>query len=153
MTEGLELANSLIKNTCWQDWWKTYQRSIKMDPSSPNFGKVGRTFWRHFLQRNETKIRAQIPDTVAINRKEWMTYNNFRKMYNLVYAAMKKAKIAQNFDVPKILTIARDMSSDPREAYGLPIAVQLTHPEYLVMVNEVGTSKRNVNGLMRQNNL
>ena len=119
--EGLELANSLIAGTPVEKEIRKFHRYKKMfevdDVESPSLLKRG--YWRGFMRRNNHRIYAQKGTKFSSIRSQWINWNNFKTMYDLVYAAMTKAGVAfKNKDDEYIMK----------------------HPEYVLFVDEVGNN-------------
>ena len=57
-----------------------------------------------------------------------MTHDNFETMYDLVYDAMVKARVAVKLDEKKEVS------------EGLPLTHELIHPDYVLFVDEVGNN-------------
>ena len=140
LQEGLDVANSLIKGTIWQDRLKAAQRLWKMHEASPNFGQLGQKYWKNFLRRNKQKISSQISVQLATTRKEWCTYANFERMYVLVYQAMLEAGIAIRLMDDTWMDWQGNIVGTEEEAFGLACKFFLKHPEYLIFVDEVGNN-------------
>ena len=79
--KGMELANSLIDGKLIQTRLKSFQTSIKTEPT----GVVSENFWSQFVKRNRDKFKVDKGYRVAGNRTEWVTYENIELMYDLVY--------------------------------------------------------------------
>ena len=61
---------------------------------------LGSKYWRNFRRRHEDILESGYGETQASTRREWSTYLNFTKMYNLVYDRMKEARILETLDEP-----------------------------------------------------
>jgi hypothetical protein len=72
------------------------------------------------------------------NRDDWCRLDNFEDMYEDVYERLWEAGISENLDE----AVRRDKDSNivvtQAEVYGRNTQYSLLHPEYLVMVDEVG---------------
>ena len=73
----------------------------------------------------------------ANNRKEWMTYVNFEKVYNLVYTTMVEAGVAQSYPIPFLMDKLGKIVVKEADAYGLPVDLKLNHNDNVFFVNEV----------------
>ena len=138
--EGLEMTNSLIEGILWQQSWKQKQLSWKMDQNSEYLGQLGQKFWKNFMKRNNNQINSQIPGNIAANRKQWSTYPNFAKCYDLVYDQMEKAEVTVKLPEPILMNEKGDIVFTVEEAYGLPVDLDLIHLDYNLFVDKVGNN-------------
>ena len=78
---------------------------------------------------------------MASNRSEWVTYNNVKTMYDLVYDQMVEAKIAEALPEEEWFWVdmAGNKYSESDKRCGLQVKIRLTHPEWLLFGDEVGT--------------
>ena len=75
---AIELVNSLIEGQPFQkhliEWKKKYL--------NVETGKVGRSYWRSFLKRNNHRLVSNHGQKCELNRQNWTTYANFWDVYN-----------------------------------------------------------------------
>jgi hypothetical protein len=64
--------------------------------------------------------------------------DNFEDMYDNVYEKLRKSGIAENLDEAVWRDKDNNIFGTQAEAYGRKMQYSLLHPEYLVMVDEVG---------------
>ena len=139
--EGIAFINSIIDGTTHQTKLVTYQtKHIKMRKSSPNVGTVGRSYWRGFLKRNKNLLDSGSPNLQAISRKEWSSYLNFERMYDLVYNQMEHAGVLEKLESPQWMDIDGNIVMEEAEALGKKVEHRLKHPEYVLFVDEVGNN-------------
>ena len=121
---AIELVNSLIEGQPIQkhliEWKKKY--------SNDEEGKVGRSYWRSFLKRNNHRLISTRGQKYELNRQNWTTYANFRHMYNHIYNEMVDAGVAE----PLGKSIWMDIEGNEcleEEAVGCQVTHKLCHPD------------------------
>ena len=137
-SEGIQLANSLIDGKPTQDRLREFQKSIKAEPT----GLVSAKFWLQFVKRNKEKLEVGKGYRVAGNITEWVTYENVELMYDLVYEQMVKAGVAKKL-APEDYYYVDDKGqrvSSKEESVGMQVKVEVTHPEWILFGDEVGTN-------------
>ena len=92
--EGLHLSNSLIKpGSKIEKDVISYLSKRRQYSSSGSKTKIpgmllGTGYWRGFCQRYQHRLVSKRGVQSGHNRSEWCKYQNFEKMYDLVYEAM-----------------------------------------------------------------
>ena len=136
-TEGLLIANSLIEDKPIQEKVKDFQASRKKSPT----GQLSKKYWFQFMKRHKQYLQSRKGYRVACNRTEWVTYNNVEIMYELIYEQMTNAGIAVELPEDEQYWVDKDgeeLDSD-ENAVGLKVKIKITHPEWLLFGDEVGT--------------
>ena len=93
------------------------------------------------MKRHEQYLHSRKGYRVACNRTEWVIYNNVKIMYDLIYEQMINAGIAVELPEEEQYWVDKDgeeLDSD-ENAVGLKVKVRITHPEWLLFGDEVGT--------------
>jgi hypothetical protein len=137
--EGLELANSLIEGTTTQlDLMAWKKANLKNGPDDDSFGSLGVRYWKNFCRRNADLISAKKAVRFDSKRDDWCRLDNFEDMYDDVYERLWEAGIAEKLDEAVWRDKDNNIVETQAEAYGRKTKYSLLHPEYLVMVDEVG---------------
>jgi hypothetical protein len=140
-SEGILLVNSIIQGTAHQEKLRQFQmRSVKMSSDDINLGYAGHAYWRAFKERNKDKLDAGVPVAQAACRKEWSSYLNFSRMYDLVYEQMGEAGVLEDLEQPVWMNLAGDIVSSEAESFGEKVSQVVKHPEYVLFVDEVGNN-------------
>ena len=139
--EGIMLVNSIINETIYQKNLREFQIGcVKMDPTAENLGYAGLAYWRAFKKRNKEKLDAGVAIAQAACRKEWSSYLNFSRMYDLVYEQMDEAGVLQDLEEPVWLNLAGEIVASEAEAFGEKVTQTVKHPDYVLFVDEVGNN-------------
>ena len=134
--EGLAVVNSLIDGTEVQNKLKEFQRSKQKPPT----GVLSNKYWKLFMRRHKESLQARKGYRVASNRTEWVTYENVNIMYDLCYEQMVDAGIAVKLPESEQYYVNEDgeeVESD--DMVGHKVKVKITHPEWLLFGDEVGS--------------
>ena len=136
--EMLDFANSLLKGSTIEEQIKAHHEKLKKTPAK----LVGRSWLNGFLRRHGKYLCTGRGHWVYNKRQEWATYKNFEKMYKLVYQNMVAAGIARY--LPELEHYFVDSQGNTvekqEEAAGMKVTIELTHPEWGIMGDEVGTN-------------
>jgi len=137
VSEGLDLANSLIDGKSMQDDLKKFQESKKKKAS----GLLSRRYWKQFMKRHAKLLEAAKGHLVATNRTEWVTYDNIDRMYDLVYEQMVAAGVARCLPPDEHYWVNGngEKTNCESDACGLKVTIDITHPEWIIFGDEVGT--------------
>ena len=143
-SEVISFANSLIETS---DKLISSIKSFftKLNMSVPD-QLIGRGWYKGFMKRNGEYMLSGKGFRVHSARRDWTTYDNIQQMYELVYSQMVDARIATNLpEESHYWTDAKGNVVDSQEkAAGQKITVQLTHPEWLLFGDKVGTDTAQV---------
>jgi hypothetical protein len=114
------------------------------DHSKDDQQLLGHHYWRNFLHRHKLLVTKKAVRFDS-QREDWCTYQNFQMMYENVYASMKNSGIAMELERPVWFNAQGSITQDESEAIGRKTKYLLSHPRYLLFVDEVGdnTSQRN----------
>ena len=111
-----------------------------MSCDAGNLGYAGSAYWRAFKERNKGKLDDGVPVAQAACRKEWSSYQNFSRMYDLVYKQMDEAGVLEDLEEPVWMNLAGDIVNSEAEAFGEKVSQTVKHPDYVLFVNEVGNN-------------
>ena len=75
----------------------------------------------------------------VLNRHDWMTYENIKQMYDVIYDEMLDAKVAFLLDKP-IYTDLQGTLVDETECFGLIQHMKITKPSFIAFADESGFS-------------
>ena len=93
------------------------------------------------MKRNKAKIRSTRDQKYELNRSSWTTYAKSTDMYNHNYSKMEETEVATLLPSPEMM-YKEGKIVEESEAYGCTCSHSLDHPEYFVVMDEVG---RNIN--------
>ena len=131
--QGLELMNSLIKDTPHQEKLNEWRQEQGLEQD----GQVGYSYWQGFLKRNSHMIKSTKGVKYELNRKRWTTYSNFLQMYELIGEEMIGAGVAQKIE-PVWMNSKGDVV-DEENAVGCKVDLDITHPDWIIFMDEVGS--------------
>jgi hypothetical protein len=135
----LQLANSLIQQTNFERdiiAWKVKCNAFK--DAAEQGAQLGKKYYENFMKRHAKYLTSVKGHKVDSTRAEWCTYENFRLMYDDVYAYMVEAGVAENLIEPAYFDKDGNQVATSDEAVGLLCDAVLKHPEYLIVVDETG---------------
>ena len=74
-------------------------------------------------------------------RTDWVTYSNVKKMYDLVYDQMVKSGVARQLSPSECYYVncEGERVDKQKESVGLKVNIEITHPEWIIFGDEVGT--------------
>ena len=136
--QGIALINSMVVGTDAQSKlveWKNKNSHINDDIDLQ--GQIGKGYWQGFMKRNRSKIRSTRGQKYELDRSSWTTYANFSDMYKHNYTEMEEAKVAELLASPQWMDKEGKIVEES-EAYGCKATHRLNHPEYCVVLDEVG---------------
>jgi hypothetical protein len=135
-SEGIALCNSVIHGTKFQKILQKYKEKHCRSASM----KLGPSYWKGFLKRNQHLIRSKKPVRFETKRAEWCTYQNMLEMYNEVYSHLVEEGLAVKHPEPTWRDGNGDVVVEERLAFGLKSSFELIHPDWLIFVDEVGSN-------------
>jgi hypothetical protein len=135
-TEVIELANELIVGTEHAVAITKFKEQRGMKITGNKY--VSKSWYQGFMRRNADKLKRGRCRVIDTNRHTWCTYENFERMYEGVYAAMVEAGIAVRSEEKVMYDEKGEITEDVSKMVGRPTNVILTHPEYLLFVDETG---------------
>ena len=136
-SEGIALAISLIDGKPLQTELMKFQSSIKAALT----GTVSTKFWQNFVKRNKELIEVGKGYRVANNRTELVAYENIDQMYDLVYEQMVTSGVAKHLAPEEYYYVNEkgERVISVEESVGLQVRIEITHPEYIIFGDKVGT--------------
>jgi hypothetical protein len=93
------------------------------------------------MRQHEVELATAKGNGIAACRSEWTTFENFSEMYTLVYEQIVDAGVAKRLSIEDHfwLNLSGDRVETEEAAFGLKIEVDITHPEWILFGDEVGT--------------
>jgi len=140
-TEGLQLVNSLIKGTKYERMVTKFQSKYCKGTmkKTTKKGELGTQFWHNFMKCNSHCLINKWGEKFASSRADWLTYDNFERMYNDIYAAMKKAGLICDLETPVSMDSQGNIvPMGDSTAFGLPVWQCVIHPDHLIFMDEMG---------------
>jgi len=146
---ALTVINSLVETSNMQGEimkWKANNLPDEKDDEEgrTNQAYLGAAYWRNFKKRHpELKTKRAV--RFDSKREDWCNYDNFKKMYDCVYAAMVNGRVAIQLEEEVMVRSDGTITSEEKEMVGRPTKFLLTRPEFVFFVDEVGcnTSQKN----------
>jgi hypothetical protein len=144
--ECLELANSLINKSVTQVelvQWK--RKMLGRNFKEENTGRVGLKGWRNFVRRNKCYLSKGTVVRFDMKRDEWCKSQNFIQMYDVIYENLAQTGLAEKWEEEKMVDKEGNIVMDEEHMYGRPTKYNLTHPEKMIFVDEVGDNTSQAN--------
>jgi hypothetical protein len=146
MSQGLQLANSLIKGSKTQDKvvkWKEHNcQPYRIGKQNADLGAA---YWQAFLKRNRHHIRTKKAVKFDDKRSQWCNYLNMEEMYTQIYKDLCNTGLAVEHDVPVWRNEHGDIVETEKEAVGCKSPYELIHPEWVLFVDECGSNTPQTN--------
>ena len=101
---------------------------------------MGKKYWSNFLRRNRDKLTGDRAISQADCRKQWSTYLNFSKMYNLVYDVIQESGITEQLPSKVWMDLSGDTVQSEADAVDLQVDLKVKYPDYQIFVDEVGNN-------------
>ncbi|CAJ1966096.1 unnamed protein product [Cylindrotheca closterium] len=135
--ETIAFANSLIQGSEVEESLIDFHRACGSKPTQT----LGKRWFKGFMRRHEDILKTGRGSKQDRARKEWTTYENVQQMYTLVYEQMVKAGIAEQLPESEHYWVDKEgqIVDSEDKAAGHKCTIRLTHPEYLLFGDEVGT--------------
>ena len=136
-SETIEFANSLIKESTIQQSVTKFHASCRTHPKT----LLGRGWFAGFMRRQKEVLSSRKGTRKHNTRQDWTTYDNIENMYELIYKQMVDAGIAQHLPEDEHYWVdkAGEVVDTSEQAAGNKCTIELTHPEWLLFGDEVGT--------------
>jgi hypothetical protein len=139
-SQGQELANSLIEGKSTEkkllEWKNKNCHPFRLNGNN----KLGKTYWKNFLNRNRHLITAKKTVKFENKRAEWCNYLNMKEMYQEMYQNLCSAGIACEHSEPVWRDANGKVVEKKEEAFGCKSEFELIHPDHLIFVDEVGSN-------------
>jgi hypothetical protein len=116
-------------------------RNFKED----NAGRVGLKWWRNFIRQNKCHLSIGKAVRFDMKRTESCKSENFSQMYDVIYVKLEEKGLAEKWEEQQILDKEGSIVMDEKNMYGRPTTYNLTHPEKMIFVDEVGDNTSQAN--------
>ena len=138
----LNLINDMIKGTPSQQKLIDFKTKSKSSTIYTPIDEVGTSYWQNFKKRYGHLLVDKKGEKFELDRDSWCTYTNFRKMYQMVETKMIEAGVAEKINEPVWMTKDGKVVSEnnKHQAYGCKVSLHITHPEMVIMADEVGAN-------------
>jgi len=135
----LMLTNDLIETTGTKEKCLEFvKKNCGIDESAETH-KLGAGYWRGFMSRNRHELETKHRTKFSSLRSKWCTYENFEWMYDSVYEEMIHAGVARHLDEPVWMNEKGEIV-DEEDAFGTKVDVELIHPDWCLVADEVGSN-------------
>ena len=131
----IQLANSMISGTTHQKKLVEFKKKRKFNETNG----LGHAWFKGFCKRNPAVITRKAVK-FSINRAEWCNKENFQIMYDSIYKELEEAGVATKYEHDGVWKNLTGDCVDSFQAVGRKCQYDLTHPEYLLLVDEVGSN-------------
>ena len=131
----IQLANSMISGTAYFEKLVEFKRSRGINSKTMELGK---SWFRSFCKRNPSIITTRAVK-FAVNRAEWCNVENVKIMYDCIYSELVDAGVAKQLAGDGYWLDEEGNISDTN-SFGRKTRFELTYPEYLLFVDEVGSN-------------
>ena len=138
ISEGLNLANDLIKNTPTQEKliaWKLLHKIFQK--KHEELGTVGFNYWKAFLKRHKHLLRSKAASSYTINRSNFTDYLNFY-MYKHIKKVLLECSIAKQLPVPVWMDENGRTVDDEMDAFGYKVTIDIHCPDMGIVLDECG---------------
>lgn len=139
-SDGLRIVNELIDGTEAQQRlieWKSFK---KMNHNiTEDFGRVGKTYWKLFLERHKDELRSKRGRKYASDRSNYTSYLNFLDMFDHIESVLcEDSKIAVRLPGPVWFNKEGDVVRKEEDSFGCKVEVFLKRPDMALVFDEVG---------------
>ena len=137
----IQLANSMISGTTHQRKLVEFMKRRHLDQTSG----LGTAWFRGFIKRNPAVITRKAVK-FAMNRAEWCNKENFTIMYDGIYQELYEAGVASKYEGDGVRkNESGDIVPNREQALDRKCLYNVTHPSYLLFVDEVGSNTNMTN--------
>ena len=130
------LANHLIKSTGLASTVVEFKK--KHTFFHPDQPLLGDGWYGGYFGRNKDLLESKKGQKYACNRADGSSYVSLEKMYDDRYDSIIRSGNGKKLDVPVLMDMRGNIVTDESLAFGLPVDVELTHPENVFFVDETG---------------
>jgi len=154
-SSALSVINSLVDNCNMQKEIIEWKKKCLPDDVVVNEAEegskkrlahlgIGKAYWKNFKKRHP-ELKTKWAVRFDSKREGWCNYENFKTMYNGVYAAMVQSRVAIELEDEETVKLDGSITSNAEEQVGRKTKYILTCPEFAFFVDEVGcnTSQKN----------
>jgi len=145
-SSALSVINSLVDNCNMQKEIIHWKKKCLPDDVVDNEAEKGsekklahlrKAYWKNFKKRHP-ELKTKWAVRFDSKREDWCNYENFKTMYNGVYAAMVQSRVAIKLEDEVMVKLDGSITSNAEEQVGRKTKYILTHPKFVFFVDEVG---------------
>jgi len=133
-SEGLALANSLIKDRDIEQAVIAFKRSRHLINDDLEQQVLGRRYWKSFLKRNAHRLHTQKGVKFAKDRSEWSKLSYIKRMYEKIYETYLTANVAKTVQPTYRDMFGKEVPESQR--YGEIVTIELTKPSFVLFADE-----------------
>ena len=135
-TEGLALANSIIKDQDLGDALENFKKQRSLGSIISDLQTLGPKYWANFLKRNAQKLQSKQNQKFAKDQAEWSKYSYIARMYDHIYERFKEAKVAINCE--PTYRNRKGQIVDKSDQYGELVNLKIIKPSYVLFAGKTG---------------
>lgn len=138
----INLINDLICDTPSQQKLIDFKTNSKISTKFTPIDRVNNSYWQNFKKRYSHLLVNKKGQKFELDRDSWCTYTNFRKIYEMISEKLIEAGVARKYPEPVWKTKEGDTVSENNidKAYGCKVHLEITHPEMVILADEVGSN-------------
>ena len=133
-TNGLELVRSMISGSKHEEELNKHHQHKEAFEGSASKGTTSKKHWHDFKRRHRDVLKTMKGRRLDLSRDKWSKHRNFKMTCNLLCDEMENCKIAEKCS--KKWVNARGETVSKCDAVGLPIDLELKHPDFLLRADE-----------------
>lgn len=99
-TEIIQLVNSSIEGTEYQQKLIDFKKTYKINQTEDKMGQVGRTYIAGFMKRWGHLLSSTKAQKFELDRSKWTQYSNFKQMYDCIEDALITCGLAEKLEEP-----------------------------------------------------
>lgn len=130
----ISLTNDLLKNTNELERLKSYKQR---HTSSNAVESVGKKWYDNFMQRHDHIIKRVASRNSDVKRKQYITRENFKMMYDCVYERMVDAGVAQKFESEVLYDANGEITINQDDAVGFRLIICLLTPTMCTLLTKL----------------
>ena len=139
-TDAVSLINSMVSTSNLSNEiveWK--KKHLPGDFESDESAHLGKKYWQNFKKRHP-EIKQKKGVRFDANREDWCNIENFQSMYDHVYSAMVRSKVAIELEEEVMVKLDGTITDNDDESTDRKAKYILTRPELVFFVDEVGSN-------------
>jgi hypothetical protein len=140
VTDAISLINSMISTSnLWNEIVEWKKKHLPGEFNSDESACLGEKYWQNFKKR-QPEIKQKKAVQFDVNREDWCNVDNFQSMYDHLYSAMVRSKVAIELEEEVMVKLDGTITDNEDESTGRKTKYILTHPELVFFVDEVGSN-------------
>jgi hypothetical protein len=140
VSETIDLANGLIKNSELQTTLEQFKITRYPYMSFESLGKVGNGWCNGFMHRHGHQLVTKRGKQFATDRACWLKESYIKQMHDFIHDNMVEAKIAKRLLCPVGMDEEGNIvgNDNKEEIFGLPCDIVILHPDYILFADKTG---------------